>query len=281
MTGLGLVAAAAVLWGTWVLFLRPAGLEGPQSALVALAVMALPAPFVFRRKAFADRGAVAALAVLGVADAANAALFFGALQRGPVAVAVLTHYLAPLLVVLVAPWVAREPRSLRALAAAPVVLAGLSLVLGLTSTAPWPLETAAMGAGSAVFYAALVFGFKRAGRSFSPLAITALHAPVSVAVLLAVFGRAALPQGFSPGVAWVAVGAVVCGLGATSLFNLGLTRVTTQAAGALTYLEPLTATAVGIVAFGERLSAAGVAGAVVVLGAGAYVAIQRVPEPTP
>ena len=56
-----------------------------------------------------------ALALHGLFDAANAALFFGAVQRGPVAVAVLTHYLAPLLIALAAPWLLRERRSTRAL----------------------------------------------------------------------------------------------------------------------------------------------------------------------
>lgn len=279
MKGYGLVAAAALVWGLWVLFLRPAGLDGPTSALVALAAMSLPAPFVVRRAAFRDRGAVAALAVVGLADSLNATLYFAALEKGPVAVATLTHYLAPLLVALAAPWVLRERRSLRALAAVPVILGGLWCVVGAQSKG-FSLTTAALGGGSALFYAAAVFGSKRAGRTFTPLEVTALHAPVSVAVLLALFGRAALPEALTPGVWRVFAGGLLCGLGASVVFNMGLRRITSQSAGTLTYLEPLAATAVGVLVFGEQLGPLAWLGAAVVVAAGAFVALERRPEPS-
>ena len=71
-----MVALGACLWGCWSLFLRPAGLTGPQSAFLSLALMSLPAPFVFQRAAFRDRRATVAMGVLALSDAANAALFF-------------------------------------------------------------------------------------------------------------------------------------------------------------------------------------------------------------
>src|SRR4051794_12104231 len=108
-----LVAGGALLWGTWALFLRPAGLSGAQNALVVLGVFSLAIPFCWDRQAFADRGAVLALGLVGLADAGNIFLYFDAVGRGPLSVAVLTHYLAPLLVALAAPWVSTEARSSR------------------------------------------------------------------------------------------------------------------------------------------------------------------------
>ena len=108
------VVAAAALWGCWSLFLRPSGLSGPQCALVAMAAMSLPAPLLLGQWARADGRARRALAVLGLADTGNLVLYFAAVQRGPVSVAVLTHYLAPLGVALAAPWVLGERRSVRA-----------------------------------------------------------------------------------------------------------------------------------------------------------------------
>jgi len=99
-------------------------------------------------------------------------------------------------------------------------------------------------------------------------------------VLLALFGRSAVPAELSPGVLRVLAGGVVCGLLASVVFNMGLRRITAQSAGTLTYLEPLAATAVGVVVFGERLGPLSWVGAAVVLAAGAYVALERKREPT-
>jgi len=273
VVGTGLVAAAAMLWGCWSLVLRPAGLTGIPSALVVLAVMGAPAPFVLRRAPFRDRGAALALLLLGIADAGNAGLYFAAIQRGPVSVAVLTHYLAPVIVALAAPAILGEAPSRRARAAAPLSLLGLALLVWRPG-AGLPLETALLGAGSALFYAVIVFSAKRAERSFSPLAVTALHAPLSAALLLAFGGRAALPA-MEGGTLLLAAGAAVFGLGGSVLFYTGLRRVSSQVAGALTYLEPLTATLLGWAVFSERLDVLALAGAALVLACGVAVALER------
>jgi len=274
--GYVLVSAAATLWGCWALFLRPAGLTGVSSAFVLFLVMSLPGPLVaFRRWTRVDRGAMWSLLVHGVCDAINVWLYFEAVKRGPLAVAVLTHYLTPLLVALIAP-VMGERRSKRALLAAPLSLVGLVMLIGIPGGEGFPAATAAFGAASAVFYAALLFAAKRASRSFSGFQVTVLHSPVACAVLLAGFGGKVWP---SPGSAWgwAAVGACICGLLATTMFNEGLRRIPAQAASALTYLEPLVATGVGWAVLGERLTALSLVGAVLVLACGAWV----VTEPSP
>lgn len=278
-----MVALGTILWGCWPLVLRPSGLSGPQSALLVMAVMALPAPFVFRREAFRDRRATLALGVLAVCDAANAALYFAAVQRGPVTVAVLTHYLAPLLIALAAPWVLRERRSPRALLGAPLTLGGLALILGTPQgglSDPW---TALLGAGSAVFFMANVLASKEAARSFSPLAINSLHSLPSALLLLLFFGRGALPPALDSSLLQVAAGTVLCGIAANSLFYAGLRHVPTATVGALTYLEPLTAALVGVLVFGETLGPLGLVGVGVVLVSGAWVASEsRAPaQPAP
>jgi drug/metabolite transporter (DMT)-like permease len=273
-----LIAAAALIWGAWPLFVRAGGLSGAATSLVVLLVMALPTPFVFRRAYLADRGATLALAGVGLADAGNVALYFAALARGPVAVGVLTHYLAPLLVALGAPLLFAEPRRWRALAAAPLSLGGLALVMGPPGPGA-PLTTAALGGGSALFYAAIVLCAKRAGRTYPPLAIAALHSPVSAVALLAVYGRAAVPAQLDSGVLVLAAGAVLCGLAASMLFYRGLTRVPAQIAGALTYLEPVAAAAWAAVALGEPLGPVAWVGAALVVTAGLWVALERTTAP--
>ncbi len=273
-----MVAAAAVLWGGWSLVLRPSGLTAPQSSLVVLLVLALPAPFVVRRERLRDRGAALALAVLGLADVGNMVLYFAAIRRGPIAVAVLTHYLAPVLVALAAPWLG-DGRSPRALRAAPLSLLGLGLLVWRPGGEA-PAATAALGAGSAVFYAAVVFAARRAGRVWPPAAVTALHAVISAAVLLLIFGGEALPPP-GPGTLRVAAGALVCGIAASLLFYGGLSRVSAPVAGALTYLEPLSAACVGALAFGERLGGTALWGAAVILACGVWVALEPPAGPIP
>ncbi len=279
--GHALVIAAAVLWGGWVLFLRPAGLEGSMAALIALFVMSLPSPFFLPRIRQADRAAVWALISLGVADALNAALFFSALRRGPIAVAVLTHYLGPLLVALLAPWVLGEPRSKRVLIAGPMVLLGLALVVrpasGILSSST--LITAGLGSASALFFAATILSAKRAGRAFAPLAVTSLHSPISVLVLVLVSGGEAVPTTLSPQVLTAAAGGAVCGLFANTLFNMGLRHIRAQAASVLIYLEPISAAVLGVLVFGESIGWLGLVGGALAVAAGVWVALE--PDRTP
>lgn len=273
-----MVAAGATLWGCWSLFLRPSGLTGVQNAFVALLAMSLPAPFLVRREALRHRRATLALVAVGLADAANAALFFAAVQRGPVAVAVLTHYLAPLLLAFLAPWVLKERRSVRALLGAPVTLLGLALLIGAPQggISGW---TAVLGGASALFFVVIILGSKEATRAYSPLAVAALHAPISVLALLLVFGGSALPPALDASVLRVLAGGLLVSLLGTALFNSGLRHVPTAAAGALTYLEPLTASLVGWAVFGEALGPWGFVGGALVLGAGVWVATEpRTPE---
>ena len=269
-----MVALGAALWGCWSLFLRPAGLTGPQSAFLSLLFMSLPAPFLIRREAFRHPRAVVALGVLGLADAANAALFFSAIQRGPVAVAVLTHYLAPLLIALVAPLLIGERRSMRALLGAPLTLGGLAPLLGASPDGFAHPRTALLGGASALFFMANVLAIKEAGRAFSPLAISALHAPLSALALVLVFQGEALPPALDVGVLWVGGGALLCGLVGNSVFTVGLRHVPAAAASALTYLEPLTAAVLGWLVFGETLGVRSLVGGALVLAAGVWVASE-------
>lgn len=138
-----------------------------------------------------------------------------------------------------------------------------------------PLVTAGLGAASAVFYATLVLAAKRAGRAYSPLAVAALHAPISGLTILLAFGTAAVPARLDGGLALLALGALACGLLASASFYAGLVRVPAPVAGALTYLEPAAAAALGVFLFGEPLGPAALTGIVVVVACGVWVALER------
>jgi len=268
----GLVALAATLWGGWGLVLRPAHLPPQAAVAVVFATLLIATPWCLRRGLLADRGALWALVLLGLADTGNAALYFAAIDRGPLAIAVLSHYLAPVLVALAAPYISKQPLSRRTLVATPVSLLGLLLLVGGLA-GPAPLVTAALGGGSAFFYAVILFAAKRASRAFRPLEITTLHAWVSLAALLLLFGKSAVPS--VAAALPVALGALVCGLGASWLFYRGLERIEPPVAAVLAYLEPVSAAALGWMAFGETLGAAQLMGGAAIVLAGVYVACER------
>lgn len=270
----GWVAFAAVLWGLWPIFLSRSGLTGAQSALVVFVVMMAPAPFVFSAVAWRDRRATAAVIAVGVLDAGNAIFYFSALARGPVVVATLTHYLAPVMVALFSPWLLGEPLSRRALLASPVILVGLGLVVGPGQGAN-ALPTAALGAASAVCYAGIVIYSKRAAVAWSPIAVTALHAPVSLVVVFVCLGTASLPTRLDTGLGIMVLGALLCGLTAVSIFNVGLRFVPAHLAGVLTYVEPVVAALVGILVMGQPLGLASAVGAVLMLAGGIWVAREK------
>jgi drug/metabolite transporter (DMT)-like permease len=260
-------------WGLWPWVLRPAGLAAIQSALVVQLVQAVPAPILAwrERAAFRDRGAALALLGFGLFDAVQCALYFPALTRGPVSVAALTHYLGPVLVALAAPFVPGERGSRRAMVAAPLSLLGLFLVLGPPDRAPF--VTAALGVGSAFAGAGCLFTARRASRSFSPLAVSALHALVAGAVLLAVFGGTAIPPP-GPGVARVALASVFLGPLALVVFVIAVRHVRAPIAATISYVEPVTAAAIGALLLGEPVGSLAILGAALVVGAGVWVAFE-------
>jgi drug/metabolite transporter (DMT)-like permease len=265
--------------------LRPAAVDPRWSSAIMLAVVAIAcAPLLLRRKArgpspesLIESGPRRpsewwSIALIGVFDALNASLFFAAMSVTTVAIAVLSHYLAPVFVAAAAPIVLRVPRERRALGLSFLGLCGLALVLE-----PWRLTSggavagrallgALLGAGSAVFYAANVLITKRIGPRFTAEEQLVYHCVLSVLLLVVAALALGAPLPTMAGALRVAVASLVVGATAGLLFLYGLRRIHAEHAGMLTFLEPLTAVLVAWIAWGERPGIlAAIGGAVVVL----------------
>ena len=285
--GTVLVLVAAALWGCWSLVFRSAeaASSSPLSAAtetatvftVMLFAMAPLALWTRRRDVRAgtakDRPsrAFAVVGALGVVDALNALCFFGAMQRTTVAIAVLCHYLTPLMVALLSPVILGEPRRGSTFVALALSLAGLALLLQ-----PWgrvsgaDVEGAALASLSAVFYAASLFLGKTLFSSFSTWELAAWPKLTSVPILIvaAALSPGGLAVELKPGLILVA-GGIVCGALALWLFYVGLSRLPASQVSVLTLVEPLVAVLVGVLIWGEPMTAIGVIGAaLVVWGAG-------------
>lgn len=285
MRGPLFIAAAASLWGLWSLFFksaeRAAGatpVTAQAEAMVILFVMlAALLPRALRDRARAPRrsgGEWTRLGLIGALDGLNFLCFLLAMQRTTVAIAVLTHYLAPLVVALLAPIALREPWRLSTFGALAVALLGLALLLQPWAHAPTAQELsgALLGAASAVCYGASVVVQKTLVARFSAWELGAFSKPTAlVLLLLAVPSMTGLALELRP-LAWLVAGGLVCGALPLVLFLVGLARTTASRAAVLTLCEPLVAVLVGALAWREPLGASSAAGGLLILVAAGWIA---------
>ncbi len=290
--GSALVVAAAALWGCWSLSFKNAERLSPslsaatESAVVfvVMLVTMVPLSVVTRAravtsgaapKAARSTSAWATLLLLGLSDAGNALCFFGAMQKTSVAVAVLTHYLTPLLVAALSPWVLREPARRSTWGALLLALSGLVLLLRPWAAAGGDDVTGALlGASSAVFYATNVFLSKRLQDRFDAVEIASWPKVTSTIalVLVAVVTSAGNVLPSTSALFVLVLGGLLCGALPTVLFYAGLRRVQASQASVLTLVEPLVAVVLGVVVWGEALHPLGVVGGACVLLAAAWIA---------
>jgi drug/metabolite transporter (DMT)-like permease len=276
VTGSLLCAAAALLWGLWPYWLQ--GAPEPGGAAVALLVAsAAGLPLALRQSRGRRRPPRAwlLLAATGVADAANVWLYFRALQVGAVAPAVLSHYLAPVLVALAAPALLGEPRSPRTAPALLLALAGTALLVsGARGGGAAFVPALLFGGASAIFYAALVLLSKRLGSSFGDAELLVYHMLLSAALLVAA-------GGVPPLLARPAIGGLVSTLVAGLLYYAGLRRVPAERAGMMGYLEPVSAITVGWVALGQAPPPIAAVGGALIVAAGLLVVTRPPSSATP
>jgi drug/metabolite transporter (DMT)-like permease len=276
--GVVLVAGAASLWGAWSIFLRPTGLPGAVTGPIVFALMGVfLLPAVWRSpRARWDRAALALFAANVGLDALNVLTFFEALQRTTVAIATLTHYLAPILIALAAPWIDREHVP-RARAWALVATAGLVLVLS-----PWSHDGergsvaigAALGAVSALAYAGNVFVVRRLVPRIGAERSVSYHA-LAGAALLAPLGFAHFASVRAVDLGRLAIGSLVLGSIAGAMFVRGLARIGSSRTAILTFAEPVVAVTVGWSWWGEPLAPTALVGAGLIVAAGVGVSRGR------
>jgi drug/metabolite transporter, DME family len=282
-TGTVLVLFSATLWGTWSLWFRPTELSGRTTAPFVFACIALSSvPLVVREHARCTspirwtRRVLAMLAAFTVFDALNAATFFHAMTVTTVAVAVLTHDLAPVIVALLAPRIdgVKVPGSGFAAALA---LGGVALLLE-----PWRegalggdvLLGAGLGLVSAVAYAGNVFLGRKLTLELGTATTLGVHAFGAFLLLLPLAGSelSAIETRDLP---YLAFAGLVPGALAGLAFLRGSTLIGSARAAILAFVEPVVACAVGFLAFGESFSLWSLAGGSLVLAAGLLVSWPR------
>jgi len=275
------VVVAACSWGAWPLILRRADAIQPMDPAVTSTIVMAVITLVGFAMTLGDRApgraslrAWGGMAILGVADALNVLLLFWAYRVTSVAVAVLTHYLTPIFVALAAPFLLGERWSAKTAVSVAVAFAGLVLLLEpWGEPAPHAWVGAALGAGSAVFYATNVIVDKRILGPFSASELLAYHGVISTPLLALFAPRGAWAALDGHALAIVSIGAIGPGALAALLFLVGLRALPASHVSTLALLEPFVAVLVGAAFLAEPLRPLSfVGGALILLGAGAVVA---------
>ncbi|HEU5196067.1 MAG TPA: EamA family transporter [Methylomirabilota bacterium] len=276
--GLLFICLAAISWGTTgsvtAVLVQRAGagalVIGATRMLVAAGLLLLLArasgPI---RIARADRWRCVAL---GVCMAAFQACYFSAVTMTGIAIAALIAICsAPLIIALLAAATLGERLTVRvSIALALGVIGTALLILGPRTAADFsPRFVAGVGLALAagLAYALYVVLTKATLARTAPLPLAGVNFTVSALVLAPVLAGPGVGQQIALGWPWLLYLGAVTTAGAYAIYTIGLRDVTASVAGIASLTEPLTATLLGVLVFGERLGAGGVAGALLLFTA--------------
>lgn len=256
-----------------------AGDAGAGPLLVGWARLAVAAPCLlviaalFRARPAVARGDGLALGAASIAMAAYQVCYFTAVTLTGVAVAALLAICsAPLMIALLAALFLGERLTSAARLSLGMAVAGTALLVigprGPGEVAGRSLLGALLALGAGLSYAVYAVGTKRLLARTDPLPLAAvtfsLAALLLTPVLLAESSvRRPLAEVW-PLLLYLGVGPTAL---AYILFTAGLRRIPATTAGMVSLLEPLTATVLGVMVFGESLGPAGMAGAALLLAA--------------
>jgi len=207
-------------------------------------------------------------AIAGIILLANTFTFFYAYQNTTIANAVLTHYIAPILVALVAPLLLKERIMKTALFAIVSASVGLWIMLEGFSFDGSHTNGIIAGLLSGCTYAALILFVRFHAKRFHPI-VFALFTNATVVCLLAPFIRS-----FPREAIWsfLFMGIVHSTI-APLLYYKGLQKVPASKAAILGYLEPVCAILFGITLLNEVLTMNTLLGGLLILFAG-YITLK-------
>ena len=271
------VIASMFIYGTLGLFVRHIPLPSSVIAMVRGLVGSLFLLLVvlLRRSQLAwpaIRRVLPRLCVTGAMLGFNWILLFEAYRYTTVATATLCYYMAPILLVVLSPFVFGERMTLRKLLCVLAALLGMIFVSGVAEgglPAVGELKGVLLALSAAVLYTLIVISNKKL-RGLSAYERTIMQLIISALILLpynlltGAFGSAALPARAL--ILLLAVGVVHTGL-AYYLYFGSMEDLPSQTLAILSYIDPVVAVLLSALVLREPLGATGLAGAVLILGA--------------
>ena len=284
--GLVLIGLAAVSWGTTgsvmtVLIARAGAsplLVGAARLWIAAVLLMLAARTTVRVAAPRD---LRRCVLMGACMAGYQAAYFTAVTlSGITMTALIAICSAPLMIAGLAPAALGERLTPRVRFALGLGVAGTALLVaapqGMLELTARLVAGALLALAAGLAYAIYVVLAKATLARLAPLPLTALTFTAGAVLLTpAVLWTEAPLRQLTLGWPWLLYLGGVATAGAYAVYSLGLRRVPASVAGVVTLLEPLTATLLGVVLFGERLGATGVVGAVLLFSALGLVLTPR------
>jgi len=264
-----------LIFGTVGLFVRAIPLP---SSLIACARGVIGALFIYLfmklRGQRVDLAAIRKNAVMlllsGAALGFNWVFLFEAYRYTTVATATLCYYLAPVIVMLLSPFLLREKLTLRRLACCLVSLLGMVFVSGAaTGAVPTSAELTGIlwGVGSAALYACVMllnkklYGIKAQDRTVVQLSVSA-----AFMLVYALLTEKQLSFALSPIAAGMLLTVGILHTGVAYLCYFGaLKDMKAQSAAILSYIDPVAAILLSFIVLGEALTWQGALGAVMIL----------------
>jgi len=271
------IIISMLIFGTIGIFVRHVSMPSSVIALVRGVVGTLfLLIFSHLRKTPVDwvgvRKSLGLLILSGACIGFNWILLFEAYRYTTVATATLCYYLAPVFVILASPFLFRETLTVRKGICVAAALVGMVFVSGVAETGfsgSGELLGILFGVGAAVLYASVVLMNKRLtgvpafDRTIVQLGAAALA--LLPYVLVTEWGTAMDWSG--PVIPLLLVMGIVHTGFAYALYFGGIKDLPAQTSALLSYIDPVSAIILSAVFLGETLTASGVIGAVLVLGA--------------
>ena len=270
-----MLTASMLIFGTIGVFRRMIPMD---SALIAFfrgaigcLVILLVSLLRGGRRERPDRGTLLRLLLSGALIGLNWLALFEAFNATSVATATMCYYMAPTFVILLSCVLFREKMTVRKAACAVAALGGMALVSGVAENGlPGPGERKGilLGLCAACLYAAVVLLNKRV-RGVDPYLKTTVQLGAAAAVLLpwllAVGGFAGQQWSWGTVGLLLLLGVVHTGVSYALYFG-SMDGLRTQTVALFAYIDPVTALALSALVLHEKLTLAGVVGAVLILG---------------
>jgi len=274
LLGLLLIALAATSWGTTgAVTTVLVGTAGTTPLVIGAVRLWLAAIVLLAIAAASGSGLTLArrdlgrCLAMGACMAAYQASYFTAVTLSGIAVTALVAICsAPLGIAALAVVVLRERVTTRVVAALALGVAGTACLIGgpraATDFSPRFVAGVLLALAAGAAYATYVVIAKASLARTPPLPLAATTFALAAIILspALVLGDAPWRQ-VAAGWPWLLyLGVVATGV-AYAVYTIGLRSVPASVAGVVSLMEPLTATLLGVVLFGERLGALGVVGA--------------------
>ncbi len=215
----------------------------------------------------------AKLAVTGAVMGFNWILLFEAYNYTTVGVATLCYYMEPTIVMLLSPALFREKLTLKKGLCATAAVIGMVLVSGVLeeNRGAGDLRGVLLGLGAAVLYSCVVIMNKKTGgiepyRKTTVQLLSAGLVMIPYLLLTGGFGPAA-PDARTAALL-LAVGIIHTGIAYVLYFG-SMDGLQAQSIAIFSYIDPVSALLFSAILLRENLSAAGIAGAVLIIGSAA------------